>query len=364
MKLELKNKINFLTCIDTHAMISLSKRGFKMANIYDVAKRAGVSKTLVSRVLNDQVGVSPQSKERILEAMKELKYRPNSLARSLVLQKTSTVGVILDSLSEPYFFDVIEGIEDEIIKSNFKVIFCSARNRGKEKEQYIDFLSNGRTDGAIIYGSDLDDAELIRKRARLDFPFVVVENEVEDAEVNNIIIDNVFGSGLAVDYLAGLGCRKIMHVTGGDTVKVSLNRRHGYLEAMKANGLEEYSQVVECESFGVQIGYRAIAAYIEANGREALPEAIYFSADNSAFGGMMALEDAGFSIPEDVRIVGFDDDKPLNIERRLKKLTTIHQPLYEVGTKAAEILIRQIEAPDTPRQRVVMKPTLIVRETT
>lgn len=333
-----------------------------MANIYDVAKKAGVSKTLVSRVLNQQVGVSPQSRERIMEAMKELNYRPNSLARSLVLQKTSTVGVILDSLVEPYFFEVIEGIEDEIIKSNYKVIFCSARNRVKEKEQYIDFFSNGTTDGAIIYGSYLDDTELIKKRAKMDFPFVVVENEIEDAKVNNIIVDNALGSRLAVDHLVSLGCRRIMHVTGGKRVKVSLNRWQGYLDAMKANGLEQSISVLECDDFGEQEGYDAIVGFLKTG--TDLPEAIYFSADNMAFGGMMALEDAGISIPEDIRIVGFDDDKPPNAERRLKKLTTIHQPLYEVGAKAVEVLIGQIKNPEEPRQRIVMEPQLIVRETT
>lgn len=333
-----------------------------MANIYDVAKKAGVSKTLVSRVLNQQVGVSPQSRERIMEAMKELNYRPNSLARSLVLQKTSTVGVILDSLVEPYFFEVIEGIEDEIIKSNYKVIFCSARNRVKEKEQYIDFFSNGTTDGAIIYGSYLDDTELIKKRAKMDFPFVVVENEIEDAKVNNIIVDNALGSRLAVEHLVSLGCRRIMHVTGGKRVKVSLSRWQGYLDAMKANGLEQSISVLECDDFGEQEGYDAIVSFLKTG--TDLPEAIYFSADNMAFGGMMALEDAGISIPEDIRIVGFDDDKAPNAERRLKKLTTIHQPLYEVGAKAVEVLIGQIKNPEEPRQRIVMEPQLIVRETT
>ena len=147
-----------------------------MVTIYDVAKRAGVSKTLVSRVLNNQSGVSPESRSRIKEAMKELHYKPNTLARSLVLQRTNVVGVILDSLTEQYFFDVIRGVEDTVKENHFRVIFCSGRNDRGEKENYIDFFSNGATDGAIIYGSDLDDADLIRKRAEMEFPFVVVEN--------------------------------------------------------------------------------------------------------------------------------------------------------------------------------------------
>lgn len=335
-----------------------------MATIYDVAKKAGVSKTLVSRVINNQTGVGLESRTRIMEAMRELQYKPNTLARSLVLQRTNLVGVILDSLTEQYFFDVIRGVEDKVKENGFRVIFCSGRNDRREKETYIDFFSNGTTDGAIIYGSDLDDADLIRRRAQMDFPFVVVENEVEDANVNNVLIDNTYGSKLAVDHLLEKGCRRIMHVTGAKSTKAALRRWQGYLISMKNYGLEQYQVVLECDEFGVDAGYTAIRDFVRENGREALPEAIYFGADNTAIGGMMALEEEGIRIPEDIKIVGFDDDKLWDLDKGHKKLTTIRQPLYEVGAKAVEILLGQIHNPDSPRQKVIMKPELIIRETT
>ncbi|WP_162291897.1 MULTISPECIES: LacI family DNA-binding transcriptional regulator [Blautia] len=335
-----------------------------MVTIYDVAKRAGVSKTLVSRVLNNQSGVSPESRSRIREAMKELHYKPNTLARSLVLQRTNVVGVILDSLTEQYFFDVIKGVEDTVKENHFRVIFCSGRNDRGEKENYIDFFSNGATDGAIIYGSDLDDADLIRKRAEMEFPFVVVENEVEDANVNNVLVDNTYGSKLAVDHLVEKGCRRIMHVTGAKGTKAGLRRWQGYLAAMEQQGLAQYISVVECEEFGVDQGYDAVKNWLMGHGREELPDAIYFGADNTAFGGMIALEEAGIRIPEGIKIVGFDDDKPWGVEKRLKKLTTIRQPLYEVGAKAVQVLLGQIQNPETPRQKIIIKPELVIRETT
>ena len=310
-----------------------------MVTIYDVAKRAGVSKTLVSRVLNNQSGVSPESRSRIKEAMKELHYKPNTLARSLVLQRTNVVGVILDSLTEQYFFDVIRGVEDTVKENHFRVIFCSGRNDRGEKENYIDFFSNGATDGAIIYGSDLDDADLIRKRAEMEFP-------------------------LAIDHLVEKGCRRIMHVTGAKGTKAALRRWQGYLAAMEQQGLSQYTSVVECEEFGVDEGYHAVRTWLSGHSREELPDAIYFGADNTAFGGMIALEEAGIRIPEDIKIVGFDDDKPWGVEKKLKKLTTIRQPLYEVGAKAVQILLQQIQNPETPRQKVVIKPELVIRETT
>lgn len=335
-----------------------------MSTIYDVAKKAGVSKTLVSRVLNNQKGVGPESRKKIMEAMKELQYKPNALARSLVLQRTNVIGLILDSLTEQYFFDVIRGVEDKVQEQGFRVIFCSGRNERREKEAYIEFLSNGVTDGVIIYGSNLDDADLIRKRAEMSFPFVVVENEVEDANVNNVLVDNMYGSKLAVEHLISRGCKNIMHVTGAKGMKASLRRWQGYLAAMKQQGLSSCISVVECEEFGADEGYKAIKKFLSEYGKENIPDAIYFGADNTAFGGMIALEEAGIRIPEDIKIVGFDDDRPWNMEGKVKKLTTIRQPLYQVGAKAVEVLLEQIYNPDVPRQKIVIKPELIIRETT
>lgn len=335
-----------------------------MATIYDVAKKAGVSKTLVSRVLNNQKGVGEESRRRIAEAMKELHYQPNSLARSLVLQRTNTIGVILDSLTEQYFFELIKGIEDTVKEHDFRVIFCGGRNDRNVKEKYIDFFSNGVTDGTIIYGSNLDDVDLIRKRAEMDFPFVVVENDVEDANINNVLVDNACGSKLVVDHLVEKGCRNIMHVTGAKKIKASLRRWQGYQEAMEQHGLREYISVIECENFGPDEGYRAVQRLLQTSGKEKLPEAIYFGADDTAFGGMLALEEAGIRIPEDIRIAGFDDDSPWKGNINLKKLTTIRQPLYEAGVKAVELLLAQIQNPEQPRQKMVLKPELIVRETT
>lgn len=335
-----------------------------MATILDVAKRAGVSKTLVSRLLNNQGSVGPKSREKILAAIEELNYRPNTLARSLVLQKTSTIGVVLDSLSEAYFFKVINGIEDEVERQKYKVVFSSAGNKGTKKEEYIEFFSNGNTDGVIIYGSNLDDDALIHKAAAMQFPFVVVENEVDDTNINNVIVDNIYGSRLAVEYLISLGCRHIMHVTGDPSVKASLKRWQGYLKTMEAHGLKSCIDVIECQRFGVRAGYKAISTWLETHDKSELPDAVYFGADNTAFGGMMAFEDAGIRIPEDIRIVGFDDDKPWDVERRLKGLTSIRQPLYEMGKKSVEMLLRQINEPMAPKETVVMKPELIIRETT
>lgn len=333
-----------------------------MANLYDVAKRAGVSKTLVSRVINSQPGVSQKSKEKILQAMEELHYIPNGIARSLVLQKTSIIGVIMDSLTEPYFFPLIEGIEHEITKSDYRVIFCSARNKPALKEQYLDFFSSGRTDGVILYGSSLLDTPVIANRMRSGFPMAVVENEPEGLELNNVVIDNVYGAKLITGHLIESGCRKILHVTGNIHVKASLDRKRGYALAMRDAGLQAETEIIDCASFGVETGYEAVYSYIKSH--KTLPDAIFFGADNTAFGGLLALQELGIGVPEQLKVTGFDDDNPnfYNLPKPVPSLTTIQQPLYEAGAKAVSVLLAQIKNPEAPKQKVVLYPKLIVRD--
>ena len=148
-----------------------------MATIYDVAREAGVSKTLVSRVINGQGGVSEASTKKIRKAMEELNYIPSAIARSLVLQKTKVIGVILDNLCETYFFNLIKGIEDKTASTDYEVVFTSAHNDSGVKNRYIDFFSQGRTDGMILYGSNIGDDSVLEHLTVMEFPCVVVEND-------------------------------------------------------------------------------------------------------------------------------------------------------------------------------------------
>ena len=171
-----------------------------MATIIDIAERAGVSKTLVSRVINNQTGVSPENRQRILDAIKELNYRPNRIAQSLVRMKTGIVGVILDSIADPYFGDFISGVDSELENSDYRVVYCSGRNNSKLKEEYIQFFTSGVTDGFILYGSDLDDSGLIADHIKADFPMVIVEHEVAGDNVDNVTVNNAHGSELGLSY--------------------------------------------------------------------------------------------------------------------------------------------------------------------
>lgn len=334
-----------------------------MASIYDVAKYAGVSKTLVSRVINNQKGVSDQSRKRILEAMEALNYRPNAIARSLVLQKTNIIGVILDSLCEPFFFDFIKGIEHEIEKSSYEVIFCSARDSVEAKEKYIDFLSQGRADGYILYGSNVRDRKLIEELEHSSMPMVIVENDVNGLNINNICVDNRYGSELMIDYLLNEGCKTVYHVTGDLAVKAAIDRMEGYQAALRKNGIIDTKEYIIQSDFTVQGGYESVKNFLKTN-QSLLPEAIYFGSDATAVGGIMALEEAGIRIPQDIKVSGFDNDSFLLQSKGMKKLTTLSQPMFEMGVSAVKLLLEDIEKNPEKKKRMIYYPELVTGETT
>ena len=352
-------KLNIINLTDVERY---TKGKCNMANLIDVAKKAGVSKTLVSRVINGQKGVGEESRKRIMQAMRELNYIPNGTARALVTGRTAMIGIILDSLCEPYFFELIRGIQHEITNSNYHVIFCSGENSTELKEQYIDFFASGRTDGVIIYGSNYDDVELISRISQSNFPIAVIENVIEEGSVNNVIIENGYGSRLIVEHLYKNGCRNILHITGTKYSKVAVDRKQGYEDTMKELGLTPIT--LDCGDFKINLGEQIVEQYLREN--DTLPDAIYFGADTLAYGGMIALKRHGIQIPEDIKIAGFDDDNPLNygVKEPLPELTTIRQPLYNLGVETVKLLITQIKNPGMKREKRIFYPELVIREST
>lgn len=337
-----------------------------MPTLYHVAERAGVSKTLVSRVVNNQSGVSLESRRKILDAMDALQYVPNALARSLVLQRTNMLGVVLDSLCETYYFDLIRGIESAVDQVGYEALFCSGRDGIDRKEKTINFFSQGRVDGVIIYGSDLSDIEMIERLSKRTFPFVIVENEANISNINTVVLDNVFGGEMAVDHLVSLGCRNIWHFTGDMKRTISQSRKDGYLKGMRKNGLPVEPNMIIESRFDTEFGYAQMKQLLSTLGRQAgalrLPDGIFFSADISAVGAMEALLEAGIDIPGQIKIVGFDNDTYSAAHHVVPPLTTLSQPLAEMGAAAVSLLLGSINAPEGKKQVRLFKPKLIVRE--
>ena len=334
-----------------------------MSSLQDVAKLAGVSTTLVSRYINGQSGVSDKSKARIARAMKELNYEPNAIARSLVTRRTKTIGIVMDTLCEPYFFPLIEGLEEASENTDYDLVFSSGRNNVRVKQNAVGYFKQGRADGVLFYGSLLEDEIIIKSLAKQSFPFVVVENTFPTLNINNISLNNAFGSGAAVDHLVACGCKRIYHVGGDMQHRVSIDRQNGYIFAMQRHGTIVNSDMLIQADFDVQGSYRIMAEYLAKKRASDLPDAFYCGSDNTAYGTIIALEEAGIHVPDDIMVVGFDDDMPPR-NYPYAPLTTLSQPLHEMGKKALEILLDQIGDPAAPPKQITYYPKLIIRETT
>jgi DNA-binding LacI/PurR family transcriptional regulator len=375
-----KDKLYLLFCLAE--LLLRQGEDDKMATIKDVAQLAGISKTLVSRYINNQKGVSPESQQKIMAAIKELNYRPNGIARSLVLQKTHTIGIVVDDLCATFIFRLIEGLErgaEEFDKDEkYNVIFCNSNGDIARKERHINFLTQGRVDGIVIYGSLVYDDGLIQQLAQANYPFMLIENDIEGVDVDKVVIDNIGGAFTATEHLIKLGHRRIAHIGGNMNLKITLDRMNGYVRALQKYNVPvdqsliifpDFSDVDEWkkrdESMSQYLffdrGYVEMKKLIE---KGQVPEAIFFATDLSAFGAIKALVEAGLKVPEDVSIIGFDDEYTAAGSFGCKPITTMRQPLKQAGYVGIQKLVHSLAYPHAPKERILLKTELIIRDST
>ena len=298
-----------------------------------------------------------------MEAIKALNYKPNAMARSLVTQQTKIIGVVMDTLCEPYFFPMIQGIEEAANSSDYDLAFASGQGSITHKTHAIHFFLEGRSDGIILYGSRRDDNALIHSLAEERFPFVVVENTFDELDIENVSLDNAYGTHLIVEHLMRRGCRRIAHMSGDPIYQVSQARQKGYLDAVAQFGLPLDQHLLIPATFDVAGSYQAMRRYLEETPREMLPDGLCCSSDNAAYGAIIALEEKGLRVPQDILVGGFDDDIPPR-DYHYASLTTLAQPLPEMARSAFQLLLKRIEKPEEAFRKLVFYPRLVVRQST
>lgn len=330
-----------------------------MATISEIAQKANVSRTLVSRVLNNKPGVSPANREKILSVIKEYNYVPNGLARALVLQKTSTIGVVMDELCQSFFFDLIRGLQDAGEELGYNMLFCSGNNNIDTKMKYVDYFSQGRTDGIIAYGSNLTDEQIFRSIAEKS-KCVLIEGNLPNCNVNKIQLDNFKGAYLATEHLIHLGYKNILHISGDMNYDVSLERLNGYVQAMHDHKIPLKPNSIIYADYGEDVAYRQMKQLLDSGLK---PDACFVGADKPAFGVLRAAMEKGLSFPDDLAVIGFDDDTPDSRNILFPGLTTMRQPLYEMGRTSVELLVDSIKHPDQEPMTKKFETTLIIRDT-
>ncbi|MEM1484435.1 LacI family DNA-binding transcriptional regulator [Oscillospiraceae bacterium PP1C4] len=308
-----------------------------MITVKDVAKHADVSAATVSRVINGAQNVSPEIRRRVKESIKTLGYFPNNAARSLVLRQAGSIAVLLHNLHSPFYGDLIRGIEDGAATSSRNVIFCSLGRNQENRDHYIQFLTNGTSDAIILYGSMFSDQPIIEHLYSVNFPFLLIENNFQSLPVNQILIDNIEGARGAVEYLIDTGHSRIAHFMGNPNKKVNLERFNGYTEAMQKNGLPIAQDHIKNIFEDDDLSYKASQELMQQPA-EARPTAIFCSNDRIAAKAIQGILDLGFSVPDDMSVVGFDNQLNYDNCYHGPSITSVKQPLYEIGRDSIQHL--------------------------
>jgi DNA-binding LacI/PurR family transcriptional regulator len=322
--------------------------------IVDVASRAGVSKSLVSLALSGSPKVSDSSRTRIERAAKELGYRPNAAARSLAAKKSRTLGVLVLDLHNPVFAEILDGVQKEVRQHGFSTMLVSGGDDPALERVEIDTLQQFQVEGLILISHRLS-ADALREVAGEIPTVTVTRDDICVPHMDMVCNDDVEGGRMAVDHLVSRGHQRIICLSGGDN-PVSHARAQGYREAMSDHGLADYSQIV---SGGLTdtAGYRAAQEALTLS-----PTALFVANDISAMGAIAAVEEAGLDVPGDISVIGYDGIRLAGL--RSVNLTTIGQPLAELGRLAARRLLERLEKPTRQAQHDRVSSVLIVRGTT
>jgi LacI family transcriptional regulator len=329
-----------------------------MATIREVAESAGVSYATVSHVINNTRLVSQETRERVLTAMTALNYRPNALARSLRQGKTNTIGLVLPDSANPFFAEISRSIEDEAFKKGYSVFLCNTELDTERELFYVDVLSKKQVDGIIFVaaGDQADSLDLLLQR---NMPVVMIDRNVPNVEVDAVLTDNQLGGYLATRHLLDLGHKRIACIAGPSSITPSAERFIGYRKALEEAGLLFDENLVIRGDYHAQSGMEITHSILKMNPR---PTAIFALNDLMALGALRAAAEAGYSVPKDLAVIGYDD---LEIARFTNPpLTTIAQPKKEVGVQAINLLVDRISRKSGPPSRLLLAPELIIRRST
>ncbi len=328
-----------------------------MPTITDVAREAGVSASTVSHVINETRFVSDQVKQRVHAAMEALNYQPNVIARSLRTRETLTVGVVVSDVTNPFFTSIVRAIEDEVLKQGYNIILCDTDEKPEREQAYLRLLMGRRVDGLIVAPSS-GNADLLRSAIESGLPVVLLDRSIPGLTADVVLSDNESGAFDAVSYLIGIGHRRIGIIAGRLEVSTGADRMAGYVRAIQTHGIPADESLIEVAKFRRDIAYDKTMQMLN---RAEPPTALFVCNNVMTAGTMAALKAAGKKVPDDISVIGFDDSEWAALMD--PPLTVVAQPIVELGTRAAQMLMRRISRGrvKTPRA-VVLKPELIVRD--
>lgn len=328
-----------------------------MSTIADVARRAGVSKMTVSRVINDSGYISQETRERVEHAIVELGYIPNALARSLRFKQTRTIALILTDITNPFFTTLARGVEDVASEQGFSVIFCNTDESEKEQAKYVNVLLQKQVDGLLLVPTSSTADAIIPIREQ-GLPCVLLDRYIPGTLLDSVRGDSVQGAYALMQYVLSLGHRRIAVLSGPAEVTTSIERVEGARRALCEAGLEADATPVYYGPFSLEGSYATAVRALTATPR---PTALYAMNNFIAVSALRLAHEMKLRVPEDLSLVTFDDLPNTFVAEPF--LTVAEQPAYEMGQRATALLLDRLsnKGPAAP-QEIILPIRLIVRK--
>lgn len=327
-----------------------------MATIQEVAQEAGVSVATISRYLNNPAIVAEGTRNKVEQAIKTLNYEPSMLGRNLRKSESRLLIVLLPSISNPFYIEVINGIEDTAIEKGYNILLCQTDSKSEREEIYFNMMKNRLADGIISMDPTVDRQKLIE--ISRNFPLVQCSEYDEEGIITYVTIDNELAAYHAVKHLIKIGHRKIAMINSDEKFLYARERKQGYERALKEAGIQcNPDWVLTTDNLGFDAGRHAMKSLLD---KTDMPTAVFAVSDILAIGALKEINLKGLTVPDDIALIGFDKISFSNMTQ--PTLTTISQPMYQMGSMSVHMLINKINGKNT--ESIILDHELIIREST
>ena len=323
-------------------------------NIKTVAQKAGVSTATVSRVIREYPGVREDTRKKVLKAIKELNYEINAVARNLRQKKTNTIGVIVGNVLSQFYSIIAKSVEDTANKYGYNVILCNGDENPEKELKYLKVLKSNRVDGIILTPTGKN-AEYVNWLIESGTKVILLDRLINGVDCDSVLVDNENGAYNAVKYLVDQGYRKIAIINGYIDRTTGRGRLNGYLKALREAGIPKDDSLIKIGNFKKRSGINLARELLESTNK---PEAIFVANLDMTLGALITIKEMGLKIPDGIAVIGFDDPEWTLILN--PPITTVSQPVYNLGSAAAEMLISKIENKET---RIDNKPLIMTLST-
>jgi DNA-binding LacI/PurR family transcriptional regulator len=328
------------------------------ATIYDIAKEAGVSIATVSKVINGKGRISAETRSAVFTIMERLDFQPSVIASALTGKKTFTLGLLVPDISNPFFAEIARAIEDQGHQLGYSVVMCNTDNKDVKVERYISLLLQKSVDGIII-ATGIEKKEIIEQLLARGLPIVLIARELPMIAVDTVVVDDYVGGCMAANHLLQLGHTEIAILSESHKVSSSRERVRGFKQTMSDAGHDFNEQWLKVCDYRVEDGKNKTMELLQEN---ILPSAIFACNDMLAVGALQAAKELKIRVPKELSIISFDNTILSSVTN--PPLTTIAQPMEQLGKLAVDLIVENIKQDKPMKQRIVLRPEIIVREST